>query len=414
MKSKLTPCQKDAMQILKGSGNVFLTGEAGTGKSFLLNTFLKDKPAKKYPVVASTGAAAILVNGRTFHSFFQLGIMQGGLEATVQRALRNGKLVARLNQAECVVIDEVSMLPGSALEAAEQIAQDARCSDEPWGGLRIIAVGDFAQLPPVTDGGDKEWAFQHHVWQLSQFQTVILKTVVRTEDKEYLKLLKSIRRGEVEGAVEKYLNDKVIHDTENFEGTRLYSHRRNVDAFNIKKLHELKGKLWVFETIYKGKKEYVEMMKKKSPIPESILLRKGALVMIRKNDNSESEAQMIYVNGSLGYVHKIREEVLEIDLFSGRRIKLTKQSFDLMNGDGKTIAEANNFPVNLAWASTIHKAQGATLDRVLVNLRNLWEPGQAYVALSRTRSGDNLFIESWCPRSIITEPVVEEFYEGLV
>ncbi len=403
------------MQILKGSGNVFLTGEAGTGKSYLLNSFLKGKGTKKYPVVASTGAAAILVGGRTFHSFFQLGIMQGGMESTVQRALRNPKLIARLNQAQCVVIDEVSMLSGTVLEAAEQIAQDARCSDEPWGGLRIIAVGDFAQLPPINDEtGDKEWAFLHDVWSRSHFQTVILETVVRTEDKKYLKLLKSIRRGETDESVEKYLNDKLIQDTDSFEGTRLYSHRRNVDSFNIKKLHELKGKLWVFETMYKGKKEYVEMLKKKSPIPETILLRKGALVMIRKNDLSESEAQMIYVNGSLGYVHKIREKVLEVDLFTGRRINLTKQSFDLMNGDGKTIAEANNFPVNLAWASTIHKAQGATLDRVLVNLKNLWEPGQAYVALSRTRSGDNLFIESWSERSIITEPVVEEFYEGLM
>ena len=402
------------MQILNGKGNVFLTGEAGTGKSFLLNAYLQEKGTKRYPIVASTGVAAILVGGRTFHSFFGLGIMQGGPDSTIQRALRSKKLIKRMNAAECIIIDEVSMLSGTALDIAEQIAQDARCSDRPWGGLRIIAVGDFAQLPPVDSNVlGKEWAFLHPVWQRSKFQTVLLKTVARTKDKEYLKLLQSIREGEVHHAVEKYLNNKILENTEDFEGTRLYPHRASVDKFNLEKLHNLKGKLWEFQTVYKGKKAQVDSMKKKAPIPSTILLKKGALIMIRKNDLSNSEPNMIYVNGSLGHVKKISEEILEIELFSGRTIHLSKETFDMLDGDGETMAQAYNFPINLAWASTIHKAQGATLDKVLVQLHNLWEPGQAYVALSRTRSGDDLFINGWSPQSIIVEPVVQEFYERL-
>ncbi|MFA7681716.1 MAG: AAA family ATPase [Candidatus Peribacteraceae bacterium] len=410
----LTLCQMKALELLEGSDNIFLTGEAGTGKSYLLNTYLKGKGAEQYPIVASTGAAAILVGGRTFHSFFGLGILQGGRESTIQRALRNKKLISRLTAAECVIIDEVSMLSGTVLETAEQIAQEARYSDEPWGGLRIIAVGDFAQLPPVDEGvSGKEWAFLHDIWHRSQFTPVLLKTVVRTKDREYLNLLQLIRKGEVYGEVEEYLNAKILEDTDSFEGTRLYSHRVKVDTFNLKKLRELKGKLWDFETTYIGSKKNIELLKKKSPIPENLQLKKGALVMIRINDTSHSEQQMVYVNGSLGYIHTITDEVLEIDLFTGRRIKMHKVSFNMLNGDGATTAQAYNFPVNLAWASTIHKAQGATLDRVLVQLQNLWEPGQAYVALSRTRSGDDLFIESWSPRSIIVEPLVEEFYWNL-
>ncbi|MFH1444229.1 MAG: AAA family ATPase [Candidatus Peregrinibacteria bacterium] len=410
----LTSCQKKAMPLLKGKENVFLTGEAGTGKSYLLGHFLKGKGTERYPVVASTGASAILVGGRTFHSFFGLGILEGGSENTIRRALRSRKLIDRLIQADCLVIDEVSMLSGTVLETAERIAQKARDSDAPWGGLRIIAVGDFAQLPPVDDSVlGKEWGFLHEVWQRSQFVPILLKTVVRTQDTEYLKLLQSVRNGDVSNEVENYLNSKIIEDADDFEGTRLYPHRASVDAFNVKKLNEIKGELQEFETAYTGKKSYVDILLKKAPIPKKILLKKGALIMIRKNDISYSESKMIYVNGSLGYVHKITEDTLEIDLMSGRRIKLGKQSFDMLNGDGDIIAQAYNFPVNLAWASTIHKAQGATIDRVLVQLQSLWEPGQAYVALSRTRSGDNLFLASWSAGSIIIDPMVKQYYEQL-
>lgn len=393
---------------------MFLTGEAGTGKSTLLNTYLNGKSTKHYPIVASTGAAAILVGGRTFHSFFGLGILEGGMENTVHRALKNKKLMHRLFDADCVIIDEVSMLAGSVLATAERIAQEARGSDAPWGGLRIIAVGDFAQLPPIeTNSEGKEWAFLHDVWERSRFTSILLTTVVRTQDQEYLDLLRAVRTGDLHSAVDDYMERKVLNEADEFEGTRLYPHRRSVDAFNIRKLHELDGKLWEFETLYTGTKANVEMMKKKAPIPENLLLKTGAIVMIRRNDVSHAEKQMKYVNGSLGYVREISQEELHIDLFTGKTITLTKQNFEMFNGDGKGIAEAFNFPVNLAWASTIHKAQGATLDRVLVHLQSLWEPGQAYVALSRTRSGDDLYINGWSRESIIVEPVVKEFYEGL-
>ena len=411
---ELSPCQEKAMRILEGERNVFLTGEAGTGKSYLLNRYLNGKSTKRYPIVASTGAAAILVGGRTFHSFFGLGIMEGGPEHAIQRALKRPKLMQRLFDADCVVIDEVSMLSGTVLATAERIAQEARGSDAPWGDLRIIAVGDFAQLPPIEANEEgKEWAFLHDIWEQSQFVPVLLKTVVRTQDKEYLELLQAVRKGELSNEIEEYMESKVRSNTDEFEGTRLYPHRASVDAFNLKKLHELDGKLWEFETEYTGSKTNVEILKKKAPIPEILLLKKGAIIMIRRNDISHTENQMMYVNGSLGYVHDIDDEALEIDLFTGRRITLSKQSFEMFNGDGKGVAQAYNFPVNLAWASTIHKAQGATLDRVLVQLQSLWEPGQAYVALSRTRSGDDLYVEGWSPGSIIVEPLVKEFYDIL-
>ncbi|MEK7563713.1 MAG: AAA family ATPase, partial [Patescibacteria group bacterium] len=162
--SRLTPCQEKAMEMLRREGNIFLTGAAGTGKSFLLDQYLQRKPTDEFPIVASTGAAAVIVGGRTFHSFFGLGILEGGIEATVQRAMRNRRLILRLQRACCVIIDEISMLSGTTLLAADRIARRARHCNKPWGGLRIIAVGDFAQLPPVTPGNEqKDWAFLHRL-----------------------------------------------------------------------------------------------------------------------------------------------------------------------------------------------------------------------------------------------------------
>src|SRR5262245_52435234 len=171
--------QEQALEALQGTGNVFLTGAAGSGKSFLLRHYLRDRDPELFPVLATTGAAAILVGGRTFHSFFGLGIMEGGERATVERALRNRRLVRRLKKTEAVVIDEISMLAGTTLRAAEQIAREARGNTRPWGGLRVVAVGDFCQLPPVNAwGSGKEWAFLDPTWTKSEFEPAILREIM--------------------------------------------------------------------------------------------------------------------------------------------------------------------------------------------------------------------------------------------
>ena len=139
-------------------------------------------------------------------------------------------------------------------------------------------------------------------------------------------------------------------------------------------------------------------------------LKRNALVMLRRNDVS---GKMRYVNGSLGTLKRIEPELLTITLFTGEEVQIEKTTFAVLDGNGSEMAQAENFPVNLAWASTIHKSQGATLDAVFVDLSRLWEPGQAYVALSRVRSAKGVFIEHWNPRSIIAEPRVMEFYRGM-
>jgi ATP-dependent DNA helicase PIF1 len=410
-KNTLTPCQQIAVQCLeKSDDNIFLTGVAGSGKSYVIDTFIKGKDRKLVPVVASTGAAAVLLGGRTFHSYFGVGILEGGPEVTVKRALENVRVVKRLKKAHTVVIDEVSMLPGQVLKVAEEICRRARHQmQQPWGGIRIVAVGDFAQLPPVNRHGiAKDWAFRDEVWGQSQFKDVLLKTVVRTKDPKFLSVLNQAREGVAEGELADFLESRQVDVPYDFEATRLYPFRQDVEAYNLTRLSELAGEPKRFPTIYVGEERFLPIIKREAPVPEVINLKKGAFVMIRQNDPSGN-----WVNGSLGTISYLTDEVVEVKLVSGLNVSIEPVEFSLLNAEGMTIATAKNFPLNLAYATTIHKAQGMTLDRVVTRLMALWEPGQGYVAMSRAKSSEGLFVAGWEPKSFVMDPAVREFYAQL-
>jgi len=405
---ELNSCQNAALEVLEGTSNVFLTGVAGSGKSFLIRHFLRHREMDSFPILASTGAAAILVGGRTFHSYFGLGIMQGGFDATVERALKNSRLVKRLKKTEGVVIDEISMLSGPTLRAAEAISRIARGRDTAWGGLRIIAVGDFAQLPPVSQVGRREWAFQDSTWARSNFVPFMLKTIMRSKDEAYLEILNQVRNGICSEKVANFLDARKLPHPGEFLGTRLFPRRDMTEQFNLQKLAEIGGEAKFIQTEYRGAEKSIGDLKRSSPVPEVISLKKDALIMMRQNDPMGR-----FVNGSLGTIIHMTDEKLRIKLLSGREVDIEKASFSLLDAEGKEVATAKNFPVNLAYATTIHKAQGMTLDSLMVDLRNLWEPGQAYVAMSRVKESTGIFVTAWTQSSIKTDPDVSEFYRGV-
>jgi ATP-dependent exoDNAse (exonuclease V) alpha subunit len=403
----LTPCQDDAFRALCGDENIFLSGAAGSGKSYLVNHFLKAQGPARFPVLASTGAAAVLVGGRTFHSFFGLGIMEGGVEQTIEKASKNRQVIRRVKEAKGFILDEVSMLSGPTLRAAEVICRRLRASEAPWGGLRVVMVGDFAQLPPIERGGARRnWAFLDPVWPWSNLTFKYLRTQTRCRDEEYMRILNRVREGIVDQDVKAYLDSKVVPALSSFSGTRLFPRREETERFNLTKLAELSGEVKTFDSIYTGNARSVEQLKKSAPVPDQLQLKVDALVMLRQND-----PQGRWVNGSTGHVQRIGSASLGIRLMSGRVIEIEKTTFSLLDADGEAAAAVTNFPVSLAWATTIHKSQGATLDRLMVNLKNLWEPGQAYVALSRVSSGQDLCIEAWSASSIKVDPEVVRFYK---
>lgn len=418
---KLNSDQQAALAALTDTDdNIFLTGQAGTGKSFVLRTWLVDAKTSNIPILASTGAAAILIGGRTFHGFFGLGIK--GEKANVQELLEDDRLCTRMKFTRTIVIDEISMISGPVLAKAEEIARAARRDSRPWGGMRVIVVGDFSQLPPVNPHTRvREWAFKHAVWQESAFRPVVLREVMRTADPELLSVLNKIRVGICDAEVTAFLNARTGAKSDN-NLLRLFSHRENTDKYNAERLAELPHELHTFRTAYRGQEWAINQYGKNLPIPNTLHLKRDALVMLRVNNPSAG-----YANGSLGHVVNIDEGYrsnrdnfdsapgqIKIKLLSsGESISVRKHAFECLDKNGEVAVTAINFPITLAWASTIHKAQGLTVDRMLTDIRKVWEPGQAYVALSRARSADGIFLEGWKQESIFADKEVMKFYAEL-
>lgn len=389
---------------------MFLTGEAGSGKSFLVRRLTRSQDPKVFPVLASTGAAAVLVGGRTLHSYLGLGILEGGVDRAVAKALGDRRVVRRVKKARGLIIDEISMISGETLSAAEAVCRMAKEEQLPWGGMKVIAVGDFAQLPPVERyrQGTPDWAFRSRTWRETEFKPALLRQNLRTGNPEFLEVLNSVRKGEVSPLVRDFLKDRNRPVPEEFEGTRLYPRRIQAEKHNETRLDRLRGKVHHFPSTYSGESRYIAAMKKYSPLPEELKLKEGALVMLRQNDPRGR-----WVNGSTGVLVGITNDSLIIDLLSGRKIEIEKTTFSLLDAEGKVRASVTNFPVILAWAATIHKSQGMTLDRMAVDLANLWEPGQAYVALSRITDPNNLWLTSWQENSVRADPVVTQFYQEM-
>lgn len=410
MEKKLTDEQVHALRILSQHKNVFLTGRAGTGKSHVIRHLMKTQEPKTFAVLASTGVAAELIGGQTFNSFFGIGILNGGIDESVARALDPCRpIVDRMRTTSGVIIDEISMISGDALCAAERVARLARNNNLPWGGLRVIAVGDFGQIPPVDRcRTTKDWAFLHPTWGLTNFKVVVLNQVMRSSESHFLNILGKIREGVLDSDVVAFLNSRKVTLPETFEGTRVFPYVKQVKKFNQEMLSSLDSKLHTFQTIFYGSGTNINLYKKLCPVGEDIHLKVGALVMTRVNDIHGR-----FVNGSLGIIRDIlpAQSLLSVDLLSGNNILIDPYEWDLDSSQSSVIAR--NFPISLAWASTIHKAQGLTIDRIALDLSNLWEPGQAYVALSRVRSAQDLYITAWTPESIRIDPEVKRFHEAI-
>lgn len=401
--------QQNALETLRSGENVFLTGGAGVGKSTVIKELIEDLSPKEMPVLASTGAAAVLMGGRTFHSFFGIGIMEGGPAATFERASKNTKLMKRLGQVEGVIIDEISMIPGQALEVAERLAAKARGSELPWGGMRMITVGDFAQLPPVQRGaGPKDWSFLNSSWEKTHFikMELNINQRVREHDREslFIEILNKIRRGQIDALVADFLNEHTKTHDEDSSGTRLFPRREQSEAFNQKKLNEINEAAVEFPSIYLGDEKEIEALKRNLPVPEKVVLKLGCEILFLKND-----PQKRWVNGTRGRVVSIEQEYLKIEKRGGREVKVEKTQFSMLDAEGQVKASAIQFPVALAYATTIHKSQGATLDELWCDLSALWEPGQGYVALSRLRESSGLHIVRWSPSSFKVDRQVANF-----
>ena len=408
MIKELNPQQKKALKLLLNTKqNLFITGAAGTGKSHVIKMFreVKNITNDQITMVASTGVAAILVNGVTFNSFFGLGLMAGGIENTIKTAFGNRSVCERIIYADTVIIDEVSMISATTFRAANLLCQKIRQNKSFFGGIRIIAVGDFFQLGPFSETAIPDWIFEGEDWKKSKIKKVELTMIMRTKDKKFLGILAKTRYGKVDASVSSFLNKKILKtDPNKFDGPRIFSRNKQVDEYNTKRLSEVPGLLIESKTLFAGDSQSVAKMKENLVIANTICLKKGALVMLRVNNFQDG-----YVNGTLGHVINIGSEVLTIKKINGQVIQVKKHIFQYLSGSGEIIAKAKNFPLTLAWAVTIHKSQGASIEKALISLDNLWLHGQAYTALSRLTGAEGLHLICWDKKSFIVDKKVLKF-----
>jgi len=382
--------QKEALDILKTGRNVFLTGAAGSGKTYVLRKYieyLKELGANA-GITASTGIAATHMGGVTIHSWSGIGIKDSLSKNDIAKIAEKKHIRNKIKNASVLIIDEISMLHHFRLDLIEKIIKEIKNSNEVFGGMQVIFCGDFFQLPPIkrAQGPEAYFAFHSKAWQDLNLKICYLSEQHRQSDVEYLKILNAIRENSVGDKIIEILRSR-FNKKPTFAPTKLYSHNKDVDTENEAELIRLSGKTSEYEMQSRGKNHLVEALKKSCLAPETLRLKLGAKVMFVKNNFEEG-----YVNGTLGIVEKCGFEEIIVKTISGKKINVERATW-VIEEDGKIKAEINQYPLRLAWAITVHKSQGMSLDTALVDLSHSFERGMGYVALSRVRSLEGLFLK---------------------
>lgn len=405
--------------------NVFLTGNAGTGKTTFLN-LLRTQTAKRMVVLAPTGVAAINAKGQTIHSFFQLPFTPFLPEYKKEKGQIKKDKINIFRTIDLLVIDEISMVRADLLDAIDDRLREYRKQKySPFGGVQCLFIGDLQQLPPVVR--DEDWAlmqkhystpffFSSKALQESSYVTIELKKIYRQADEKFISILNEVRNNHLSMESLNELNKHYLPEYEPKEGEIfLTTHNKIADAFNEKKLNELEEESNIYNAIIKDR--FPESM---YPVDESLELKIGAQVMFTRNNREAN-----YYNGKIGTIidlseHKItikcKEDafpiVAERETWENTEIKIDKESKDQYE---EVVGSFSQFPLRLAWAITIHKSQGLTFDRAIIDAIASFSHGQVYVALSRCKSLDGMVLKSPIKlESIITDLNVTRYmqYEG--
>ncbi len=388
--------------------SVFLTGAPGVGKTYVLNEFIRraTRAGKNVAVTASTGIAATHIGGTTIHSWSGLGIKDLLTEWDYERLKSTDKLIKRYNAADVLVIDEVSMLHGIRLDMVNQVAKLLRKNDAPFGGLQVVLVGDLFQLPPISRGRELvDFAHLSTAWRELQPQICYLTEQHRVgQGDALLDLLDSMRRGDVNESHEMALQERLgLERAADVVVTRLFSHNIDVDSINQRHLKDITETAKVFEMRTSGQAVKVEQLVKSVLAPAKLELKIGAEVMFVSNNFGGG-----FVNGTRGRVVDFVDNLPLVQLANGREIKVELHTWKLEE-DGRTRAEVSQLPLRLAWAITIHKSQGMSLDAAEIDLSHSFTPGMGYVALSRVRSLDGVYLAGINQMALMLHPAIFEF-----
>ncbi|OHA34175.1 MAG: AAA family ATPase [Candidatus Taylorbacteria bacterium RIFCSPLOWO2_01_FULL_45_15b] len=414
--------QEIALAILKTGANIFLTGEPGSGKSHTVNEYVSYLRSHDIEpsITASTGIAATHVGGMTIHSWSGIGIKKLLTAYDIDKITSLEYIVKRIRATHVLIIDEVSMLLPGMLDMVDAVCRAVKKSPKPFGGLQVIFVGDFFQLPPVVrrDTGDLDhtedllfeqskgiFAYESRAWRGANPLVCYLTEQHRQDDDEYLRILSSIRSNSFDDEhLEHFEKRKVERANMPKKVPKLYSHNVDVDRVNHEELIKLQTEKKQFSMEGEGRPALVAALKKGCLSPEDLLLSVGASIMFTKNNPKEG-----YVNGTLG-------EVLRFEQSSGLPVVKTKENRYItvspmewsIEENGKVRASIRQLPLRLAWAITVHKSQGMSMDEAIMDLSQVFEYGQGYVALSRVRRLSGLYILGWNRRAFEVHPRILE------
>lgn len=380
-----------ALEIMLSGESVLLTGPAGAGKTYVLNQFIKlaKSEGKHVSVTATTGLAATHLGGTTIHSWAGIGVaddLPSGFAEHVSKGRRE-----IIEKTDVLVIDEISMLHDYRLDMVDEACRLVRRKDEPFGGIQIIMSGDFFQLPPINRGDGRAGGFVVHsrVWQELDPTICYLQEQHRQDDEVLLEILNALRAGDIRRHhAEKLLERVGLDNPEDVVLTELHTVNIDVDRINEARLDELGGDELFYTQTTTGAANYVENLQRSVLAPETLRLKKGALVMAVKNALDRK-----YANGSIGTVIDFEPatEYPIVEFRNGRTVSMQPDTWELRDGDKKR-ASITQIPLRLAWAITVHKSQGMTLDAARIDLRKAFVEGMGYVALSRVKNIDTLYL----------------------
>ncbi|KAB7892299.1 AAA family ATPase [Poseidonibacter ostreae] len=400
--------QETALKILKTGQNVFLTGSAGTGKTHILNEFVLYLKSRKIipTIVAPTGIAASHLNGQTIHSYFSLGIRDSIDESFISNLLDKKYLQTRFKKLKILIIDEISMVSPNIFSSIDKILKAFKQTNKPFGGIQVILSGDFFQLPPISKNIDgKRFAWQSPSWKELDLQTCYLEKKFRQDDNQLIFVLDEIRNGQVSQKSHDILNARLQKDLDiDFTPTKLYTHNMDVDRINNDELRSIDKESQLFKYTSEGAKGNIEKLFKSALVQEELILKKDAVVMFIKNN-----PEKYYINGTTGVVidfTKDEQKLPIVKLSNGYVVKVEYEDWSIENDSGKVQAKISQIPLKLAWAITIHKSQGMTLDAAQIDLSKTFEVGQGYVALSRIKNIEGLKLMGFNDNALSVDPLI--------
>lgn len=402
--------QSEAFEKLKHGSNIFLTGQPGAGKSYLTNRYIDwlIDNGHSFAVTASTGIAALNIKGKTLHSFSGLRNDEPLSDEDIEGILSNRYILKRYKETRVLIIDEISMVSAQMLDNLNSLAKTARGSEAPFGGIKVVAVGDFYQLPPING----KYCFDSNTWKEAGFEFCNITEQHRTSDNIFIDILTNIRAGHLTEEQKTLIGSRLIDDVSELDVVRLDTHNQKVDEINQAKLARLTTPPKTYRMKTDGMDMYVDSLKKGCLSPEVLILKVGAKVIFTRNDFEQR-----FVNGTQGEVVALEDNYIIVRLFNNsEEIKVGFATWEYVVGYGmnkQVLASISQIPVRLAWAITIHKSQGMTLDRAVIDVSRVFATGQAYVAISRVRSLDGVFLQGKITEGFLkVSSEVKRFYDS--